>query len=1445
MGIARKLNWIKLPVLVILVWLVKDATAQTASQIIEQEKYWNYRERFKKTHINIDKSEGNTLPITNRFNYTVARINNNNKVQPCHKTSNDRVMIEWSDNALIDLGKYIAVLSSEINLLIRNEQDYSEPMRELYYALLTYNRLDEKSDVYLDPDLTNNLDGRLMRDDITFETSENWENYDSCMFINAKARGSFKKYRSPPEDCNPFTYNISNIMSKDDVIGMLFGLAFVKKFVPNDYVTDGLGQNGMYIVSEAQAIAHRIMNYVSIPQEFPKECGLYNWEVTMRENWTIIYPEINHLGYNTIKKQDGVFGIDFFAEIAPAVVQLGNYITGHTYSYLKIKDRNLIPSATPINLFCWDYQSTRDPSNRYNHIIRVLRNDDRGIVGTILSGSPLGWLILGDDESARVSAHLNLQAGLIGPLSYSNALRISHRFKSDHLYDLAYALFRNEQPSQPEQYWADILANAPVCENIGSYNGTGKWNNRYFGRDLFGPDHFDYEGERNGLDYMLLYNLYHIQYGSGRSYNKSACDCKPSSILFETPTSILPNTTVSKGKTHILSSTTYHLNGITMESFIKTPISIQSNAILELLEFVAFCTPANGTFNSLQNQGTLLIGNVTDRGNVSFKPNTQLVNQSGGLIKVTPGSALTISKASQFYNHTGATIILEDGAKLIVENGGELILSGDVQIANNAKIIIHNGGKLICNSTGSILSSSTQPSIHLSGKIVLHRVFSADDFGSIEFSRRFNEQPEIIVSHGAKFELPSSSNTLIRLVGLNAADLMIRTEGNGEVNFLGGKVELSKDSRLFIHGNTQFFNVDFVSTNSTLLTRTNGIVVTPTNPLFVRFCKFIGLGKALTLNLSLTSQIATVEHCQFNSFVKGLSVTNKGIHLRNSSFGNFSSTAVITEGINMPSRIESSTISYGNTGVLNQGANYQGVLTIENSSFSHLNYGIQNNQGRTVVKNCNLLSNEVGLFAETGTIDLSCSSVDHCLIGVLISENGRFKTNFSARNVISNSEVGVVYDKGNAQLNGGENWFDNNLLNFYGEVKPSTSLLDKSLSSISGIYNYYDLYITRNIISSSQYPYVFNNILYGTYGLTPMIWTPTFQIQPNQTISIPDPFNYRDVYPSCINCNLSYIPCPTGGLTQTPYGHIDELTPGAVSTNTFVNNVYFSNVELKEAIRTAANNMSLELESPNNDSLAVAMLSSLLSTPGLFDNSSSKQLLKYCHQLMTTSISNAYHLGVLSVSNSGSTSPLNATTATLINSIDQYISTLMLPEHNQEVANKLVDIAMLYRISGHYESALDYLNDGRTDVLSKEYIDYWRCIVENEWDFIQGDKSIEEFLTATEECSSNSGLRKGGLNVEEIRARINAMVKTRADFVVFPNPTSGYSTLMLPNSDLRLKKVLILDMRGSVVRSLEDISHFQGALDLDLIGLLDGIYVVQIFDDLGNRHNLKLLKRSE
>ena len=114
MGIARKLNWIKLPVLVILVWLVKDATAQTASQIIEQEKYWNYRERFKKTHINIDKSEGNTLPITNRFNYTVARINNNNKVQPCHKTSNDRVMIEWSDNALIDLGKYIAVLVQKL-----------------------------------------------------------------------------------------------------------------------------------------------------------------------------------------------------------------------------------------------------------------------------------------------------------------------------------------------------------------------------------------------------------------------------------------------------------------------------------------------------------------------------------------------------------------------------------------------------------------------------------------------------------------------------------------------------------------------------------------------------------------------------------------------------------------------------------------------------------------------------------------------------------------------------------------------------------------------------------------------------------------------------------------------------------------------------------------------------------------------------------------------------------------------------------------------------------------------------------------------------------------------------------------------------------------------------------------------------------------------------------
>ena len=94
--------------------------AQSPQQNLE--KYWHYRDRLRERFVVVSQDveeEGVNIPAGDIFGDTVS----------------------WSDGNSI-MSHYLALLSTELYLLKTNHQDYSQTLAELYYALLALERLD-------------------------------------------------------------------------------------------------------------------------------------------------------------------------------------------------------------------------------------------------------------------------------------------------------------------------------------------------------------------------------------------------------------------------------------------------------------------------------------------------------------------------------------------------------------------------------------------------------------------------------------------------------------------------------------------------------------------------------------------------------------------------------------------------------------------------------------------------------------------------------------------------------------------------------------------------------------------------------------------------------------------------------------------------------------------------------------------------------------------------------------------------------------------------------------------------------------------------------------------------------------------------------------------------------------------------------------------------------
>lgn len=469
------------------------------SQIINTEqhrlKYWYYRERLRNDFmLGIGPNFGESIPASIRFEDSFDGYINNNGY------------LKWGD-ATIDLSYYIAVLAMEFKLLWDNNESTYETLRELYYAIEAFNRLDYHAityDYFNGPNCctggpTPSLDGFFVRNDVgrgLFDgdiNSPNQQFYNYLTHLNGNNSNHTLINSLISEWINYFSDNSKNMFfeSKDQLVYINVAMSFVVKCVPwwIDFIESGStspkqfmdGETSLH--REAQNIINRTIDYIHDPGD---GSGPNDWSIRTP------YTQVN------VTPGAGCWPLAYgFSRTCKKLTDHNNPNTWRQYTD---------PSWwSAIATFVGAYQF-------YDIVFGIggdqLKGQGKMLLNLTTASGCCGITTVGILNRAFVwSKHKTLQMpGQFAAL---------HN-KTDAAFSLS------------PQYYENYFDVAP-CEgphNLGSQLGgyaEYEWSStsRSVHPQRRGQDPPDFPGQYNGLDYMFLFNLHELnKYGNNPEYFK-------------------------------------------------------------------------------------------------------------------------------------------------------------------------------------------------------------------------------------------------------------------------------------------------------------------------------------------------------------------------------------------------------------------------------------------------------------------------------------------------------------------------------------------------------------------------------------------------------------------------------------------------------------------------------------------------------------------------------------------------------------------------------------------------------------------------------------------------------------------------------------------------------------------------------------------------------------
>jgi hypothetical protein len=479
----------------LITFIISDTNAQ--SDLLNAKKYWWYRWRLTNDFMVVGDCQGCSLPASERYGVPWE-----------HE-------LRWADG-MIMMGQYLGMLATEYHLLASSGQSTVQTKKELYYALLAINRADLAAEDYIhqqEPSPTTctpSLNGFFLRDDVpsTF-VQDNFDHfnqyktshphidytdeydYDGDHTEIAYISHTHSDYSNSLASGNN---NFFAEMSLDQAVSLFVGLRLIREFVDGsatytDPSTSSVlsfqdGETSLF--TEAKNISERIGLWLMDHGFLVKRpctndnvhigcCGGVFW------NWAIA----NVAGEDSQNPLLQAYG--FPANVAPYEVWVQDACDVHA----------------------WDPGVNADPGSFYVGKFMVLELMAAGAeIYPFTSGNQY------DCFNARTYLALNCD----DPMPYKTEWMV-----------LLNSIIKGYTPNSDlwPQRFQDYINSAPCTGPfIGtvsdySYPNNPEWNWSTTSL-LYRPEHRQYYWEANpsteyaefnGIDYMLLYNLYRIGAG--------------------------------------------------------------------------------------------------------------------------------------------------------------------------------------------------------------------------------------------------------------------------------------------------------------------------------------------------------------------------------------------------------------------------------------------------------------------------------------------------------------------------------------------------------------------------------------------------------------------------------------------------------------------------------------------------------------------------------------------------------------------------------------------------------------------------------------------------------------------------------------------------------------------------------------------------------------------
>lgn len=473
------------------------------SQDANQQKYWTYRKRFF-DHFIVTSSDqnahGTNIPAHVRHLYGCSLVDPGK-------------ILDWADGTIF-LSQYINVLTTEYRLLKNNGQDYSETISLLAGALNTYLRLDKYAETFFQCNKDNNwpadlstlnppendINGFFIRDDVPAEIiyydahhleSDNY-NDDYDIDINNVASTFTVLKKTGETSCRE--------VSMDQIWHLLLSMALVNKLVDDCEESDFIKYGHTSIRWMAKEITRLMITWARHDQ--------MRWwgDLPVLAPWVIVNPVTHgpvgcHDGGEIITNGPGSW----------AFGEAGTVIYGENLHYWG-SDNQKFYFTDGLN---WIFPIPSRIMDNYSFFCLST------IIGNVLNADILnngydrtyGMLVANVQASGGHFEHL--------PLIFKLLHNVSNEpppYWYNELYDIKSHCksMLDQAPSCGPYSFHQYVNNDCVTELPFAYiTENDNWsspNRLYDAASLVGISPGNYTGFYNGLDYMLLYNLYQLAY---------------------------------------------------------------------------------------------------------------------------------------------------------------------------------------------------------------------------------------------------------------------------------------------------------------------------------------------------------------------------------------------------------------------------------------------------------------------------------------------------------------------------------------------------------------------------------------------------------------------------------------------------------------------------------------------------------------------------------------------------------------------------------------------------------------------------------------------------------------------------------------------------------------------------------------------------------------------